>query len=525
AITLIERLRQQGRGLEVRSLFEHPSLQGLAQAVDNAQARGVREVPVPPNGIEPGCERITPEMLSLVSLTQEEIEQISAGVRGGAGNIQDIYPLGPLQEGILYHHRLQQQGDAYLTPTLLAFDTRAQLDRFAVALNRVIARHDILRTAVQWEGLGEPVQVVWRQARFELEELAFSETGEDGEGGGVQSQLAAFADPARLRLDVRQAPMLRGLVTYEASQQRWLLQLLHHHLIMDHTTLEAVVWELGLIDHDQDALLPEPLPFRNFVAQARLGVSQAEHDAFFREMLGDVNEPSVPFGLHDIRADGTQVQEARQMVAPALARRVRRQAQQQGVSAASVFHLAYAQVLAKGTGQDDVVFGTVLFGRMQGGAGADRALGMFINTLPVRVKLGMQTAREALQATQRQLNGLMGHEHAMLARAQRCSGLESGTPLFSALLNYRYSQAPGEASNNEGGFEGLTVLGGEERTNYPFSLSVDDLGEDFALTSHIDRSIGAERICEFMHTALEQLVQALESGGQGAVSTLAILPP
>jgi hypothetical protein len=97
---------------------------------------------VPPNGIEARCEAITPTMLPLVQLSQEQIDQIVRRVPGGAANVQDIYPLAPLQEGILFHHLLQQQGDAYLLVAMLSFDQRAQLDQFVRMLQRVITRHD-----------------------------------------------------------------------------------------------------------------------------------------------------------------------------------------------------------------------------------------------------------------------------------------------------------------------------------------------------------------------------------------------
>ncbi|WP_306563462.1 non-ribosomal peptide synthetase [Delftia sp. 60] len=516
ALKLLERMRARGLAAQVRSLFLQPRLADFAQALGGEQADARPEVQVPPNGIPEDCTAITPAMLTLVALDAQEIARIAAAVPGGAANIQDIYPLAPLQEGILFHHMLHQQGDAYATPNLLSFDTRERLQGFVDSLNQVIARHDILRTAVLWEGLAEPVQVVWRHAQVQTEWVDVVA------GADAAAQLHERLDPRVQRIEVRKAPMIRAVAAQDAPQGRWLLQLLTHHLVLDHTTLERIVEEIGLIRQGRAHALPRPLPFRRFVAQARLGVSAREHEEFFRAMLGDVDEPTAPFGLLDVQGDGSGVQEARHVLDAGLARAVRLAAQRQGVSAASLFHLAWSLVLGRTTGRDDVVFGTVLFGRMQGGEGVERALGMFINTLPLRVRLGERSVQECLRQTHEGLSGLMHHEHATLSLAQRCSALEGGTPLFSTLLNYRYSAAQ-DVDTAARTWEGLTVLGGEERTNYPVTVSIDDLGEGFGIVMQASESIGAQRLCGYMGAAIESIVGALEQNAQAVLGRLDVL--
>ena len=515
AVTMISRMRQAGLQVDVRALFTTPTLAAFAAAVGNND--GVVEVP--PNRIPPGCDAITPEMLTLVSLTAGELDRIVGSVPGGAANIQDIYPLAPLQEGLLFHHLIGSKEDPYLGEHLFGFDSRVRLDRYLDALRAVIARHDILRTAVLWEGLAEPVQVVWREAPLIVEEVTL-----DPAAGDVAEQMRLRFGRRQFRLDVRQAPLMRLFIAHDAVHHRWVVLRLTHHLMGDHTTLEVMQQEIQAHLLGRAEKLPAPLPFRNLVAQARLGVSREEHEAFFRDMLGDVEEPTAPFGL-DVRSDGSDNGESRRAVDPALAKRLRACASALGVSAASLYHLAWALVVARVSGREDVVFGTVLFGRMQGGEGSDRVLGPFINTLPVRIRISEEGVADSVRHVHGLLAKLLRHEHAPLALAQRCSAVAAPTPLFAAALNYRYSAGPAEApSEGVRARKGIGFLGREERTTNPFALAVDDLGEGFLLTAQVRSPIDPERICAFMHTALEQLSSALESAPTTPVRRLDVLP-
>ncbi|KDR39381.1 hypothetical protein BG61_33235 [Caballeronia glathei] len=515
AVTLIERMRQAGVQADVRVLFSQPWVAALA-----APAQGVRNtVAVPPNGIPAGCAAITPEMLPLVTLSEKEIEAVVAQVEGGARNVQDIYPLAPLHEGMLFHHMAGGEGDPYLQSMMMAMPERVQLGRFVQALQTVIERHDILRTAVLWEGLPEPVQVVWRHARLIVEEVTLSP--QDGE---IEAQLAQRFDPRHHRLDVRQAPMMRMYVARDAANGRLLLQLLGHHMVMDYTALELMLEEIETILRGEAERLPAPLPYRNFVAQARLGISQGEHEAYFREALGDVDEPTLPYGLSDVQCDGSGIAEFRTRLAAGLSRQLREEARKLGVSVASLFHLAWARVLGRVSGREDVVFGTVLLGRMQGGEGAGRVLGMFINTLPIRVHLHDVSVSDGVRHTHAALSTLLHHEHASLALAQRCSGVAAPLPLFSALLNYRHGGASDRADDARTVESGLAVLHGDERTNYPLLLSVNDFSDDFELVVQADTRVDASRVASYMDCTLDALALALAKSPTLPVRGLEMLP-
>lgn len=488
-----------------------------AHTTERMERGSEREKLVPPNLIDAQCDSITPEMLTLVELDQEQIAYVVGTVRGGARNVQDIYPLSPTQEGMLFHHVLNQGSDTYLLSTLFELQSHSHAMGLTDALQKVVDRHDTLRTAMLWEQLPRPLQVVYRQAKLPVKELIL-----DSDCDPIE-QLKQRMVPQPQKLDLSRAPLMRLYTAADPHGTKWYGLLQVHHLICDYQSIRSVIAEaMACLEgrHDQ---LPAPSAYRNYVAQVLTHSATLDAEAYFHGRFGGVEDPTAPFGLLDVQGDGSQIEEAREAIEPALAQKIRIQAKCMGVSAARLFHAAWGLVVAHTSGQDDVVFGTVLSTSRQSSAKASPIVGMSINTLPLRLELQDVTAKGLVEQTQMELRGLLSHAATPLTVAQRCSGIKSTAPLFTALFNYRRSQ-PGSQRRESGSFGVREIAYRGAWSNYPVVLQVDDLGEGFMLIAQTDPSIDPRRMMAYMRTAMQSLVEALEQAPSTPALALSIVP-
>ncbi|QTL37768.1 non-ribosomal peptide synthetase [Pseudoalteromonas viridis] len=509
---LLAKLQQHQLSSSAQQLFQAKDLAAMAAVIDNAD----EAFTVPENKIPAHCEAITPEMLTLASLEQDEIEAIAAAVPGGMRNIQDIYPLAPLQEGVLFVHTLNPQHDPYVTTASFEFASADKLAGFVTQLNALVQRHDVLRTAIFWRGREQAMQVVLREATLAVTELALS-------GDDLKAQFAEFVASGQHGFDLQSAPLIQLITSPQDEQGHIFAMLKFHHLITDHVSLEILMSEL---EADDIQALPAPLPYREFIARSMAQSAQLDTAEFFTELLGDIDTPTLPFELAQVAGDGNAVVEYTQALSAAQSEQIRTLCKRHQCSPAALFHLAWAQVLSACCGRDEVVFGTVMSGRMNGMPGIERMMGMLINTLPTRVTLGHQAAHLALQQVNEALQALLPYEQVSLAEAQSYSGIDGNAPLFSAILNYRHSathSAPEDAQQQVD--PGIALLSTRERTNYPFDLSVNDLGEhdSFSLDYQIEHRVSAARIAAMMDTALTALLAALAEHTEQPVATLGVL--
>ncbi|WP_348738825.1 amino acid adenylation domain-containing protein, partial [Tenacibaculum sp. 190524A02b] len=471
------------------------------------------------NGITTDTESIVPAMVPLLDFGQEDIDKVVASVKGGVSNIQDMYPLSPLQEGMYFHHLMsdKEAGDPYILPSLLSFKDKEKRELFINALQSVVNRHDVLRTCVLSKDLPSAVQVVLREAKLPVEELVIDSSKD------IVSELKTLVSPENQWMDVSKGPLIRLKLAEDLDNDCYYLIFLAHHLVLDHVGLEKIILEVEIHASGKGSNLPVPALYRDFIGHTLHSQSINDSAAYFKNLLGDIDEPTYPFELSNTTGGGVDIEESKVLLPKELSKKLRKISTSLGMSPATLFHAAYGLVVGKCSNKDYAIFGSLFLGRLQGTLGAADSLGLFINTLPIFVELKGNVS-EYVSKVKKGLEELLSYEQTPLSSIQTWSNISNEIPLFSALLNYRHSSISSNSEEDETTVDlGITLIDSHERTNYPFTFSVDDYGVDFGLKAQIERSIGADRILVYMQEALVQILEGLTSEKELNVESLTII--
>lgn len=453
----------------------------------------------------------------LIELDQWQMDLVNEHVPGGAENVEDIYPLSPVQEGILFHHLLSAERDSYLLSTLFEVRHDLQVERLIDAFQKVVDRHAVMRAAVLWNQLPQPIQVVYRSAKVWVEEIHphLPCSAIDGLSRIMRSPLR--------RMDLSKAPLVRLFVVRGSEDAASYVLLQIHHIICDHRTKTALLAEVIAYLRGKGTELPPPVSYRNHLANVLAYAHSSETRLYFAGKLGDVSESSAPFGVTDVSGDDDQAEEATLELPMELTGRIRTQARRARTSASILFHAAWALVVARTSARDDVVFGTVL-ATLPAGLQGRQPLGIAINTLPLRLRLRDVSAKELVAETHRELVGLSHYSMAPLAMALRASGMTGDAPLFTSLLNCLSSASDTEVSNH-GDEVGLhAVLEQGARSNYPLSVEVNDHGDWISISALSNVSMKPQHILGYVSTAIASIVDALEFSPQTPATALQVLP-
>lgn len=399
------------------------------------------------------------------------LPQAPASVR--QDEIADVYPLTPTQQGMLFHSLYEPASDAYFSSLNFRIDGALDVERFRRAWETVAHRHDILRTSFHWEDIESPVQVVHR--RIDLpwhdEDLRAASAAE------AEQRWEAYVAQDRARgFDFTRAPLMR-LALFRVGEHAWRFHWSHHHILLDGWSSARLLSDVAAAYQAPPAEgAPQrdaPPAFADYVRWlARQDAAAAQR--FWKTKLADF-PATTPLVLGRPELDGTAApgayveeplllseSDTQRLVAFAQSRRLTLNTLAQG---------AWAQLLSRYSGESDVVFGTIVSGRPASLPASDEMVGLFINTLPVRVRIDARPTSAWLAQLQMDLAQQEDYAHYPLADIQKFAGLPPGVPLFESLLifqNYPVEEALADA------LPGLRIGAFEvsDPNNYPLTLVV-----------------------------------------------------
>jgi amino acid adenylation domain-containing protein len=429
-------------------------------------------------------------------------------------NVRDIYPLSPMQEGMLFHALMDAGSASYFQQT--AFRVAGQFDVPSVeqALDLLVARHDVLRTVFKHSGAELPLQIVLKEwpADFRYEDLS-------GLADGAQKEeyVRRFkeADRARTFDLTRDALMRVSLLRLADDAYEFVWS--NHHILMDGWcvgTLVAEFFEIYYARRDgQPYQLPEPRPYSDYIKWLGRCDKEAARDFWRQYLEGFTERVSFPT-QRPARQAGYLRERVTFVLGAELTAGLRQLANSRRVTLFQVVESVWGLMLSKYAGAADVVFGSVVSGRPAEIEGVEQMIGLFINTIPVRIRFEPEDAFTDTLA-QVKAGSLAGEDHSYfpLNEIQAVSGVRQG--LFDHILVF-HNLPPALRPEVHEGRATASLAGVDKFEQTSFDLCVDiSVGDaltfDLTYNGHVHERAFIERTARVLERVAEQVLERPEA--------------
>ncbi len=443
-----------------------------------------------------GAGGYTPSDFPLAQLTQEQIDTLI----GNDHNVETVYPLSMMQQGFLFHALYDTQGDEYLTHTRWTLRGNWNIVAWMQAWQEVIKRHQILRTALLWEQVSLPQQIVYRHVTMPWIE-------HDWRALAVQEQddqLKAYLQADRERgFELTKAPLMR-MTLIQVGDECYKCIWSHHHILLDGWSLpllfkEVLAYYAGIMQNKRNIQLLATRPYQDYIAWLQQQNSESAK-TYWQQTLQGFKAPT-PLGI-DCPASAKP--DYAELDAPLNSKQLdalQHMARQHNLTLNTLVQGAWALVLSRYSGHDDVVFGTTISGRPPEIKDIEFMVGLFINTCPVRIQLNASdTVLSWLHLIQQQQAEMRQYEYSALSDIQRWSEVRPGLPLFESLVIFE--SYPVDEFQLEDKSLSLRLENNTAQVNYPLALIVIP-GQEFTFKLLYD----AQRIEQ---AAIERLLGHLQ---------------
>nr|WP_227985270.1 non-ribosomal peptide synthetase [Nocardia spumae] len=462
SMRLVALAREAGLTLTPRDVFERKTVAALADIVHDAVAAGIDPTPRQPAPHRAEGRPARPSDFPLVTLTQADVERLEHRYH----SLADVWPLSPMQAGIHFHSTYNPDaGDNYAVQTAIDFTGTLDGARLRHAAQTLVDRHDILRVAFADTSAG-PCQIVVDHADVRFREIDLGASA----AAATEADRLAAADAAD-GFDLTAPPLIRfTLIRLRPNTFRLLIT--NHHVILDGWSMPLLMREL--LDNyatpaHADTAGPAPT-YRDYLAWLTRQDLEASKAAWAQE-YSDVDEPTRVTRADAATKDVSAAEVRTHLTATHVAQ-LRRVAADDAVTLNTAIAAAWALNLRTLTGDTDVIFGTAVSGRPPELALVDQTLGMFLNTIPVRVQLDPTlTLRQLLTRIQQQHARMLDHHYIGLPDIHRSAGINA---LFDTAIAFQSFPVDRTALQQLVDDAGLRVddITGVDATPYPLSLVI-----------------------------------------------------
>ncbi|MEW9701791.1 amino acid adenylation domain-containing protein, partial [Paenibacillus sp. SI8] len=454
---------------------------------------------------------LTPSDVNLKGLTVEELDRLVM-LNRPFGEMEDIYPLSPMQKGMLFDTLMNPQSGAYFEQASFDLLGRFQVEAFEQSMQALIGRHPILRTNFNNGWQDQPLQVVYRtkQARFHYEDL--SEMNETER----QVHMAAVAENDKAQgFNLMQDTLMR-VTLLRTGEKSYHVIWSFHHIVMDGWCLSLVIKEVfdtyfAILEQRRPELV-EVTPYSQYIAWLEAQDSTEAADYWNSYLAGYDQQTLLPKANLQEKTAGYAAIKRAYNLGHKLTEQMNRTARQQQVTLNTLLQTVWGIILQKYSNNQDVVFGSVVSGRAADIPGIETMIGLFINTVPVRVRCEADAHfSDVLKWNQEQMLASRDYETFPLYDIQALT--EQKQDLINHIMVFE--NYPLELHMEQTGSDnsaGLTIANAamSEQTNYDFNLNVipgDDIRIDFEYNGLVYDEANIERMFDHLVYMLEQVTE------------------
>jgi amino acid adenylation domain-containing protein len=436
---------------------------------------------------------------------------------------EDFYPLSPMQEGMLFHTLYAARSGVYVTQVSHVLHGELDVEAFERTWQQLFDRHAILRTFFVWEKVAKRVQVVQRHTKASIETQDWQSLTIIQKADQLREWLKADRTSG---FNLAKAPLVRlALMRLEKNSYQFIFSF--HHLLLDGWSIPILMQEALAIYEalrtGREAKLPPRRPFREYISWLqRQDLAQAE--SYWRQVLKGFSAPTPLPVDHTVARELPQSNfgEHERFLSAHTSARLDSFTRRQRLTLNTLTQGAWALLLSRYSDEEDILFGATVSGRPSDLAGADGMVGLFINTLPVRVRVAADAnVLSWLKEFQHQQLEARQYEYTPLLRIHGWSELRREVPLFESIFvfeNYPQAESIAESSSS------LRVSNSRcaEQTNYPLSLMVTP-DSQFSLKFFYDCSVFERQTIERMLDHYAVLLEEIEKNPEGKIRELSLL--